>query len=248
MVYVESKRRLAKYLKPIIESYLKEGMKYLEPFVGGANMISEINWDKKIGADINAPLINLLIHFRDNDVKYFNVSKEQYDFWKQKFKNGEKDWVVGYVGFLTTYLSKFFGSYDDRESKRLNLFKNLYKQSRSDNFKNIKFINASFEKLKISNSLIYLDPPYQNTTKYTYTNKLDYDLLWQKCWEWSQDDNIILLSELEAPEFFTCIFEKPIKYVLGGNVCEKIEKLFKFDPDKYVEVMEHLWEQTEKKL
>ena len=100
MRYIGSKRRLIKYLKPIIESYLKPGMKYLEPFVGGANMITEIEWDKKIGADLNAPLINLLIYFRDNDPKFFKVSKEQYYFFKEKYKNGENDWVIGYVGFF----------------------------------------------------------------------------------------------------------------------------------------------------
>lgn len=182
-----------------------------------------------------------LAKYRDNDPKFFDISKEQYYYYKDKFKNGETDWIVGYVGFLTTYLSKFFGSYDNRRSYRLGRFNNLYKQSRSEQFKNIKFINSSFDKLKISNSLIYLDPPYQNTTKYTYTQKFDYDHLWKKCWDWSQDGNTILLSELDAPYFFKCIFEKPIKYSLSGNTKEKIEKLFIFDPDLYLTFLESIW-------
>ena len=233
MQYIGSKRRLVKYLKPIIECYLKPGMKYLEPFVGGANMITEIDWDKKIGADINASLINLLIHFRDNDPKFFNVSKEQYYYFKEKYKNGAVDWIIGYVGFFTTYLCKFYGSYDNNESRTKAAFNSLYKQSKKDGFKKIKFINASFEKLKITNSLIYLDPPYRNTTKYTYTKQMDYDLLWKKCWEWSNGNNIILLSELEAPDFFDCIFEKDFIYSLCGNTVQKIERLFIFNKEKY---------------
>lgn len=236
MHYIGSKRRLVKHIKPIIQSYLKPGMKYLEPFVGGANMITEIEWDKKIGVDINECLINLLIHFRDNDVKFFEVSREQYNYYKDKFKNGETDWMVGYVGFLTTYLSKFYGSYDYRISKMEESFNALYKQSKKEGFQQTKFICASFEKLKISNSLIYLDPPYRNTTRYTYTDKLNYDLLWKKCKEWSDDNNIILLSELEAPDFFDCVLEVPIKYSMGGNVKDKVEKLFIFNKEKY-EVM-----------
>lgn len=233
MRYIGSKRRLIKYLKPIIESYLKPGMKYLEPFVGGANMITEIEWDKKIGADINAPLINLLIHFRDNDPKFFKVSKEQYYFFKEKFKNGENDWVIGYVGFFCSYLSKFYGSYDDRESYLLGSFNSLYKQSKKEGFKKIKFISASFEKLKITNSLVYLDPPYKNTCKYTNIKSLDYDMLWKKCYEWSKSNNIILLSELNAPDFFECIWQKDMKYTLGGNTVNKIEKLFIYNKEKY---------------
>ena len=236
MVYIGSKRRLVKYIKPIIESYLKPGMKYLEPFVGGANMITEIDWDKKIGADINAPLINLLIHFRDNDVNFFDVSKEKYDLYKEKFMNGENDWIVGYVGFLSTYLCKFYGVYDDKINKRLSNFNNLYKQSKKEGFKKIKFINSSFEKLKITNSLIYLDPPYQNTSKYTYTKLMNYELLWSKCYEWAQTGNTILLSELQAPDYFDCIFSKDFIYSLGGNTVSKIEKLFIFNKEKY-EVM-----------
>lgn len=233
MQYIGSKRRLVKYLKPIIESYLKPGMKYLEPFVGGANMITEIDWDKKIGVDINAPLINLLIHFRDNDPKFFNVSKEQYYYFKEKYKNGADDWIIGYVGFFAGYLSIFYGSYDNRESYTKASFNSLYNQSKKDGFKKIKFINASFELLKITNSLIYLDPPYRNTTKYSYTDPMDYDLLWKKCWEWSNDNNIILLSELEAPDFFDCLFKKDFIYSLSGNTVTKVEKLFIFNKEKY---------------
>ena len=43
MVYQGSKNKISKYLKPIIESYLKDGMLYVEPFVGGANMIDKID-------------------------------------------------------------------------------------------------------------------------------------------------------------------------------------------------------------
>lgn len=40
MVYQGSKNKISKHLKPIIESYLKEGMSYVEPFVGGG----EYDW------------------------------------------------------------------------------------------------------------------------------------------------------------------------------------------------------------
>ena len=43
MKYVGSKNRLAKELTPIIQSYITDDTKgYLEPFVGGANMIDKI--------------------------------------------------------------------------------------------------------------------------------------------------------------------------------------------------------------
>lgn len=48
MKYLGSKNKIAKYLKPIIESYLTEDKEfYIEPFVGGANMIDKIEFNKK---------------------------------------------------------------------------------------------------------------------------------------------------------------------------------------------------------
>lgn len=50
MKYVGSKNRISKELAPIIQSYITEDTKgYLEPFVGGANMIDKINHYNRIG-------------------------------------------------------------------------------------------------------------------------------------------------------------------------------------------------------
>lgn len=49
MWYMGSKNRLSKYLVPIIESYINEKTEgYIEPFVGGANIIDKVNCDNKI--------------------------------------------------------------------------------------------------------------------------------------------------------------------------------------------------------
>ena len=64
---------------------------------------------------------------------------------------------------------------------------------------------------------------------------MNYDQLWKKCYEWSKYNNIILLSELDPPEFFECIWQKDMTYSLGGNTVNKIEKLFIFNKEKYKE-------------
>lgn len=61
MKYIGSKNRLSKEIAPIIQSYINENTKgYLEPFVGGANMIDKIKCDNKIGYDSHKQLIALL--------------------------------------------------------------------------------------------------------------------------------------------------------------------------------------------
>lgn len=61
MKYIGSKNKLAKELAPIIQSYITDETNgYLEPFVGGANMIDKIAHKNKIGCDIHKELIALL--------------------------------------------------------------------------------------------------------------------------------------------------------------------------------------------
>lgn len=56
-----SKGRLAKELAPIIQSYITPYTKgYIEPFVGGGNMIDKIQCDNKIGYDIEKYVIACL--------------------------------------------------------------------------------------------------------------------------------------------------------------------------------------------
>ena len=61
MKYMGSKNRLAKDLVPIIQSYIDDStVGYLEPFVGGANIIDKIKHHNKIGCDIHKQLISFL--------------------------------------------------------------------------------------------------------------------------------------------------------------------------------------------
>ena len=58
MKYMGSKARHAKELLPIILANRKQGQWYVEPFVGGANMIDKVDGNR-IGADINEYLIEM---------------------------------------------------------------------------------------------------------------------------------------------------------------------------------------------
>lgn len=62
MKYVGSKNKLSKELVPIIQSYITNDTKgYLEPFVGGANMIDKIKCRQKIGCDIHEEWLKTIL-------------------------------------------------------------------------------------------------------------------------------------------------------------------------------------------
>ena len=59
MRYQGSKKRMVKILKALIEKNLSLGDFYFEPFAGGMNVMSEIDWKFKIANDINPYVIAL---------------------------------------------------------------------------------------------------------------------------------------------------------------------------------------------
>lgn len=69
MRYIGSKNRISKELVPVIQSYINENTsQYIEPFVGGANVIDKIQHSVKIGYDVNEYLIELLKKFQSDDL------------------------------------------------------------------------------------------------------------------------------------------------------------------------------------
>ena len=112
MKYVGSKNRISKELAPIIQSYITEDTKgYLEPFVGGANMIDKIKHYNRIGCDIHKELIALLNKAK-NDVDSIpdEITEEEYKLVKDNKSNYE-DWYVGLVGFCASFGAIYFSTY-----------------------------------------------------------------------------------------------------------------------------------------
>ena len=238
MQYVGSKNRLSKELVPIIQSYITADTKgYLEPFVGGANIIDKIECNNKIGVDVHEELIELLKYAQQNELPE-TISEEEYN----EVKNNKEDypkWYVGLVGFCGSFGAKYFGGFARRYNKDGSLFdvprqaiNSLRKQSKLDGFKSVKFLHMDFRNLpkdKIKGYVIYCDPPYRDTTKYQ-REQFPYEGFYQWCKDMSKD-NVVLVSEYNMPEDFECIWEKQHKISLGSGVNGKndknrVEKLF----------------------
>lgn len=240
MIYQGSKNKIAKHIKPIIESYLKPGMDYVEPFVGGANMIDKIDWEVKYGYDNNKYLIALHTRAQKEQLPLLNADRETYNKYRQMFNNNEAKTndelvLVGYYGFLCSFNGRFYsGGYGGIDKYGKNMMQqrlnNLNKQAENDNYKNIIFIEKDFKELNIKNSVIYLDPPYANVKQ--YQTKFNHQELWDKCKEWAKNNNIILLSELTAPsEYWEEIWSIEHQYTLrdrNNNNKQVIERLFKW--------------------
>ena len=236
MKYIGSKNKISKELAPIIQSYIKEDTKgYLEPFVGGANMIDKIQHKNKVGSDIHKELIALL-NFAKDKPEYLpsGITKDEYIAVRDN-KVLYDDWYVGLVGFCGSYNAKYFGGYAGECVTKQGIrhydqeaIKNLKKQS--NGLRDILFLNKSFldySENEISGYVIYCDIPYKNTTDYK-TTKFPYDEFYEWCLKMSQN-NVVLVSEYNMPEeLFECIWNKECRVFLDNNNNNKqrTEKLF----------------------
>lgn len=237
MKYMGSKSKVAKYIVPIIQSYIDTNniTTYCEPFVGGGNVIDKIKCQTKIGIDANPYLIALLNKAVKNpNTLYEKVSRELYNKARNEYKTNIvsfEDWQIGNIGFLASYNGKFFGGYAGVVHTKTDTVRDYYDESRrnlvnqSENLQDIIFKCADYTSCQeLKKSVVYCDPPYKGTTKYSAS--IDYDAFWDFCRELSEN-NIVLVSEHNAPNDFIPIWQQEVIRTLDNKQRKKsIEKLF----------------------
>lgn len=231
MKYMGSKNRIANEILPIMLKYRTNNNTWVEPFVGGGNMIDKVDGDR-IGADINPYVISALIAIRDNisDLPKNNTEFTEADY-KLLRKNDDYKYK-GYAGFAFSYGGKWLGGWsrtDKSNVKQRDYVNESYRNALKQSIKlqNVKFITSSYSDLVITNnSIIYCDPPYYGTTK--YKNEFDHIKFWEWCRCKSNEGHIVFVSEYNAPDDFECIWQKEIVSSLTQDTGSKkaIEKLF----------------------
>jgi len=229
MKYMGSKARHAKELLPIILEGRKEGQWYVEPFVGGANMIDKVDGNR-IGNDFHPFLIAMWSAVSNGWSPPDFVTEEEYKEAKQQTNI---DALTGFIGFGCSYSGKWFGGFargNDAKGNPRNYAKesasNIKKQQ--DSLIGVKFTNLSYSDMEIpDNSIIYCDPPYQGTTKYA-TGGFNHEEFWQWCRDKVKEGHKVFVSEYSAPEDFVSVWEKKVNNTLVKDTGSKqgVEKLF----------------------
>lgn len=229
MKYMGSKNRIAKHILPIMLEYKTPEMTWVEPFVGGANMIDKVE-GKRIGSDINPYLIDALIAIRDcaEDLPKNNKEFTEEDY-KQLRKSDDYKYK-GYAGFAFSYSGKWLGGWCRDGLGKRDYVNESYKNAinQSPKLKGVRFIESSYNELPLNsdNCLIYCDPPYEGTT--SYRDGFDHIKFWDWCREMSDRGHTVFISEYNAPDDFKCLWQKEIVSSLTKNTGSKkgIEKLF----------------------
>ena len=233
MKYMGSKRRIAKHILPIMLQHRSDGQTWVEPFVGGGNMIEKVTGDR-IGADVNKWAIEGLISIRDHvdELPKSNREFTEEDYSRLKVSDDYKH--KGFAGFAYSFGSKWMGGWRRGDGHRgsrdfvAEAYRGALRQH--DLIQGVEFLVCSYSMLPPlpENSLIYCDPPYKGTTKYAI-GSFDHDKFWQWCRDMSKAGHTVFVSEYSAPDDFKCIWSMDnIVSGLTVNDTQKrnVEKLF----------------------
>jgi len=227
MKYMGSKNRHSKDILSIILQDRKNiDQLFVEPFVGGANILDKVS-GKRLAADIDKDLICLWKavsagwlppkHFNEED--YYRIKKEP------------SSPLRGYAAFALSYGGKKFGGWRRDSQNKRNYVDEAYRNAikQFPKLRNVEFRLCNYFELEIpSGSIIYCDPPYAGTTK--YTSAFDHTKFWEWCRNMAQM-NKIYVSEYSAPDDFVCVWEKQVCSSLTANTGGKtnVERLYTID-------------------
>ena len=237
MHYVGSKNRLAKDIIPIIQSFITPATRgYIEPFVGGANVLDKIAHHNRIGCDLHHYLIAVLNAFADGWVPPKSITEDEYAEIK-KSPESYPDYLVGYAGFQLSFGGRWFGVYRRDKLGKRNYAEEAHRESLKQLplLKGCKFYECDFRKInpeELSGYVIYCDPPYKDTFSYSVNFPYEEFYAWVRS---ASKNNVVLVSEYNMPEDFTCIWSKERSVFLNNDAIREdrkptVEKLYRYIP------------------
>lgn len=233
MKYMGSKNRIAKHILPFLQESIKSTGKYLEPFVGGANMIDKVDCNVRIGCDYNEYIAEMWKALESGWTPPESVSKVEYVAIRLD-KDKYPKHLVGRVGINCSYSGKWFGGYAGKTQTKGGV-RDYYKEALSNvaaqipSIVGVKFMCRDFFEIDVKGYTIYCDPPYRGTTG--YSESINYDEFYEHL-KYLAKRNDVYVSEYDMPEGFTEVWRKEVKSSLSANGVsgsskKSVEKLFK---------------------
>lgn len=233
-----SKAKIAGEILPFIHSYILVNNidTYIEPFVGGANMMDKVQATHRFGYDKNRYLIALFQYLQNGGELPEDVSRSQYADCRAHYKADDgyyPDWYLAAVGFLAGFNGRFYDGCYANPGWEGEHYRDYYQEAKRNILEQMKglqdvhFASGNYKDLNVHGALIYCDPPYAGTKGYlTITKEFNHKEFWDIMREWSKD-NIVLISEENAPDDFDVLWEQEVSRTIRATDKSKAtEKLF----------------------
>lgn len=236
MQYLGGKSRIAKQISEIINNNLEKDSRFVSLFCGACSIESKVECGEKILNDSHEYLIEMFRAIQ-NGWEIPEVITEE-DYHHVKNNKDENKALTAFVGFGCGFGGRFFRGYATNKSGT-----NYALQAKNSLLRKMKnleksiFVNKDYKDVEIKfNDVVYCDPPYENTEKYSNSKDFNHKEFWNYVREISSVAKIVLISETTAPNDFLCVWEKDIKRRIDrnkDNVFHSTEKLFMHESNLY---------------
>lgn len=226
------KQKIAKKLCNFIQPFVNSATAYYEPFMGGGAIASRIEHDLKFLSDANLSLITMWkAVVEDGWIPPSELSESEYkDIKKRKDPN---DPLTAFALFGCSFAGDWARGYaknSKQDNYALRAQRSILKKLQG--LKGSSISCMDYKDIEILHgSVVYCDPPYENTAGYSAVGPFDTE----EFWEWVRDTSRIakvFVSEYKAPSDFTSVWHEHTKTGLrdkDGNFSNRIENLFCFN-------------------
>lgn len=229
MKYIGSKAKVAADIVPILQGYINEyGIKqYVEPFVGGFNIIDKIECKNRLGNDIDPLVCELVETCRENPALLDGLKTPTREEYYDVRDNPEKyaGWYRAAVLLFASYNARVYGGcYGAIAKTKDGTTRNYFEESKANfkrqlpNLRGILVGCCDYRQMCFPTRekvLIYCDPPYAEGVG--YVKHFDTAAFWQWCRERAAEGHIVVVSEYTAPPDFACVWERNVKTHLNNR-------------------------------
>ena len=239
MKYIGSKAKYAAEIVPLLQDIIEryDVEQYVEPFVGGFNIIDKIECDYRLGNDIDPLVCNLVEACRERpqllDTLKTPTREEYYDVRDNPEKYAP--WYRAAILLFASYNARVYGGCYGATAKTKDGKERNYFEEAKANFKrqlpslrNVLIGCCDYRDLRFpihKTVLIYCDPPYADSIG--YGKEFDTAAFWEWCRRQSEAGHIVIVSEYNAPDDFVCIWERDTKTHLNNREKhDRKERLF----------------------
>lgn len=199
-------KEIATVLQKEIDSF-STPVSYYEPFVGTANVIRYVRSSFRHASDIDPDLIAYFRALQQGWIPPNHVSKEEY-YKLKELQDHISPELRFFVSVGCSFAGKKWGGYAQGDGRNFADECVRHDLAMLPDIQGVHFFQSPFndvEKVMTNITLgmypmvIYCDPPYQGTTK--YTNQLDFDSFWKTAVDWvSLYGHSVYVSGYDFPE------------------------------------------------
>lgn len=194
-MYHGGKSRQAPFIVRALRVAAQGRTHYLEPFVGGANILvrTPTSW-RRTAADTSLDLILMWQALQDGWTPPAHITKDQYE----EQRHAPPSPLRGFTGYACSWGAKWWGGYGTHRKIDLAETNRRWLLDHRSSLRGVDFQHADYTSHPVdAGTIVYCDPPYADTTG--YRTDFDTDKFWYTCEKWIHTGAAVLVSEYAAP-------------------------------------------------